>query len=225
MQFFNVKLFDQKFSNFFMRLVLDSIKYRTAHNIVRPDMISMLMEAQKSTEKSNGREWSDHDIVAQCFLFFVAGFETTANMMCFAAHELMENPETQEKLLREIEEVKEKLAGEPLTYEDLKGMKYLEMIMSETMRKWPVVMATDRVCTKPYTLKYDDNVVNLNVDDVIWINIVGMHYDPETFPEPGKFDPERFNDANKGNINPYLYAPFGLGPRNCIGTLISNYLT
>lgn len=52
----------------------------------------------------------------------------------------------------------------------------------------------------------------------IWLPIYGIHRDPNIYPEPEKFNPERFNDDNKANINPYTYLPFGLGPRNCIGS-------
>jgi cytochrome P450 family 6 len=47
--------------------------------------------------------------------------------------------------------------------------------------------------------------------------VYGLHYDPDYFPDPYKFDPERFSDENKKNIKPYTYIPFGSGPRGCIG--------
>lgn len=51
----------------------------------------------------------------------------------------------------------------------------------------------------------------------LWLPIYAIHRDPQYYPNPKKFDPERFSDENKGNINPLAYLPFGVGPRNCIG--------
>jgi len=212
-----MRLFAYDQAQYFKSLVLDAIKYREQHNIIRPDMINMLMEARKSPEKSNNREWNDDEIVAQCFIFFLAGFDTTASAMCFAAHEIMENPDVQEKLIDEIDAVLDKLDGQPITYEILQSMKYLDMVVSETLRKWPSGVGTDRVCSKPYKLKYDDKEIDIKIGDIAWVNIAGLHYDSDIFPNPEKFDPERFNDENKNNITPYNYMPFGVGPRNCIG--------
>ncbi|KAI9576902.1 hypothetical protein GQX74_011325 [Glossina fuscipes] len=102
-----IGLFNKKPTEYFMHLVLDAMKYRKENHIIRPDMINMLMEARgmlKSDNlKSHNREWSDIDIVGQCFLF--AGFETAASLICLIAHEVMENPDVQEKLLQEIQDV------------------------------------------------------------------------------------------------------------------------
>lgn len=49
------------------------------------------------------------------------------------------------------------------------------------------------------------------------VPILGLHRDPEYFPEPEKFNPDRFNEQNIGKLTPYTYIPFGYGPRNCLG--------
>lgn len=78
----------------------------------------------------------------------------------------------------------------------------------------------DRLCVKPYVIEGDDGLkININVGDVVWIPILGRHRDPDFFPNPMKFDPERFSDENKHNILNTTYIPFGLGPRNCIGKI------
>lgn len=57
----------------------------------------------------------------------------------------------------------------------------------------------------------------INVDDIIWIPVAGIHRDEQYYPNSLKFDPERFSDENKNKIQPFTYLPFGSGPRNCIG--------
>ncbi|XP_037811692.1 probable cytochrome P450 9f2 [Lucilia sericata] len=223
MKLLKVQLFDKKQTDYFMHLVLDAMKYRKEHNIIRPDMINMLMEAKGMLKGDNpkpvNREWSDVDIVGQCFLFFFAGFETSASLTCFTAHELMENPECQEKLLQEIQDVEQSLDGKPLTYDALQNMRYLDMVVQECLRKWPGAIAIDRVCNKDITYDLDNGEkLELKKGDAIWIPVVGFHRDPQYFENPTKFDPERFSEENKDQIKPFTYLPFGVGPRNCIGS-------
>jgi cytochrome P450 family 9 len=91
--------------------------------------------------------------------------------------------------------------------------------MSETLRKWPPAVSLDRFCTKPYEMTNSDGTkVQLNVGDGILVPAGALHRHPTYWPDPDKFDPERFSDVNKGNIVPFTYMPFGLGPRNCIGS-------
>ncbi|KAH8318734.1 hypothetical protein KR074_004616 [Drosophila pseudoananassae] len=218
-----IELFDKKSTQYFVRLVLDAIKYRQEHNIIRPDMINMLMEAQgifqtEKTKTTPVREWSDRDIVAQCFVFFFAGFETSAVLMCFAAHELMENEDVQQKLFEEVQQVDQELEGKELTYEAIMGMRYLDQVVQEVLRKWPAAIAVDRECNQDITYDVDGQTVEIKKGDVIWLPTCGFHRDPQYFENPKKFDPERFSDENKENIQPFTYYPFGLGPRNCIGS-------
>lgn len=74
---------------------------------------------------------------------------------------------------------------------------------------------------KPFTIepvhKYE-SAIHLNVGDVLWLPIFAIHRDEKYYPDPDKYDPERFNDDNKSKLNPYNYMPFGVGPRICIGS-------
>lgn len=95
------------------------------------------------------------------------------------------------------------------------------LFFTETLRKWPIGIATDRVCTKPYTIEpanSEEKPVHLSVGDIVWVPICGLLADPKYFTNPEKFDPERFNEENKQDINPYAFLPFGVGPRNCIAS-------
>ncbi|XP_034655059.1 cytochrome P450 9b2-like [Drosophila subobscura] len=213
--FFNLKIFDGQKVEYFVRLVVDAMKYREEHNINRPDMIQLLMESKKEAEDN----WTDDEIVAQCFIFFFAAFENNANLICTTSLELLENPDIQQRLYEEAKEVQESLKGGPLTYDAVQGMKYMDMVISESLRKWALAPVTDRICSKDYTLTDDDGtkLFDFKVGDRVNIPIAGIHWDEEYFPEPRKFDPERFSDERKNDIVPYTYLPFGVGPRNCIG--------
>ena len=76
----------------------------------------------------------------------------------------------------------------------------------------------DRVCQKDYELKYDNKVINVKKGTMIWFATAGFMRDPKYYPNPTKFDPERFSEENKHNINMDAFLPFGVGPRNCIGS-------
>nr|XP_014086784.1 probable cytochrome P450 9f2 [Bactrocera oleae] len=222
MKLLKVDLFDASITNYFRYLVLDALKYRKEHNIRRADMINLLMEARglfpSDSPKSHGRNWTDTEMIAQCFIFFFAGFETISTLICFATQELMENPDVQEKVYQEIAEVNERLEGKQVTYEALQGMKYLDMVISETLRKWPGAVNLDRECTKDFVFEADGKRIEIKKGQTILIPVVGLQHDPQYFPNPEKFDPERFSNENKDKIKPFTYMPFGEGPRNCIGS-------
>lgn len=155
-KYFGIRMFNADILTFYSSLVHDTMSYREKNNIIRPDMIQLLMDAQKgslkhetvheaiddvgfatvtevSSEKLKGgqkRVWDDDDITAQCFLFYAAGFETIATLMCFASHELTENRSVQEKLIAEVDAIKKQLNGKSLTYDVLQKMKYMDMVVS-----------------------------------------------------------------------------------------------
>lgn len=135
-------------------------------------------------------------------------------------YELSLNPNVQQKLYEEIVETNANLDGKRISYETLQKMKYLDQVVSETLRKWPPALM-DRLCVKEYECDYGDGEKFLFEKGIaFWIPVYGIHHDPNYYPDPEKFDPDRFSDENKNNILPGTYLPFGSGPRNCIGKSI-----
>ncbi|CAG9762961.1 unnamed protein product [Ceutorhynchus assimilis] len=238
---FKMSVFDAKATKFLKQVVFDNINVRKEKGIVRPDMINILLETRKGfkeeTEdvvetgfatvketadisKFKQKYLTDQDVASQASVFFVAGFDSIATAMSFSAYELAMNKDVQTRLRNEIIYTQKTTKGK-LTYEALLKMKYLDMVLSEVIRLWPPAPGIDRVCTKPYTIEPitpDEKPLHLKKGDILFLPIVGLMHDPEYFPEPEKFDPERFSDENKNSINPYTYIPFGSGPRNCIGS-------
>lgn len=130
----------------------------------------------------------------------------------------MVNPDIQQKLYEEIVKTREQLGGKRVSYDVLQKMKYMDQVICETLRKWPPAIQLGRLCVRDYL--YDDgNKLKFLFEKgrEFSISIYGIQHDPKYFPDPEKFDPERFSDENKNNIVPGTYIPFGIGPRNCIG--------
>ncbi|XP_032683012.1 cytochrome P450 9e2-like [Odontomachus brunneus] len=213
-----LKLIREKIVNFFQDLVESTIKTRDENNIVRPDMLQLMMETRNKKEGKG--ELTIEDMTSQAFSFFFGGFESTATLMCFAAHEIGVNEDIRKKLQNEIDQVLEDTNGQA-PYEAINGMEYLDAVLNEALRMYPVATLTNRACTedfelsptlpgvKPYTMKKGDD---------LWIPIYALHHDPKYFEDPEKFDPERFLGEQKKHIlNTGAYLPFGLGPRMCIG--------
>lgn len=254
-----LQVFDATVSDFFKRMVMDTIRERQEKGIYRPDMINLLMQLKRGSNVKNAaemekadttidektdvrdgfataddstvgpldpgakeREWTDNDIVAQCFLFFFAGFDTVSSILSFLAYELAINPDVQQQLYEECHAVQRELlaAGSVtghLPYDRLQRMQYLDQVVSEALRMWPPAMFTDRECGKAYA--YDDGELRFDIEAKtnVWIPITALHHDAKYFHDPQTFMPERFNDENKHTIVPGSYLPFGVGPRNCIG--------
>lgn len=174
-------------------------------------------------QKYNFSEWDEDDLVAQCIGFFLGGFSNVRETISFCAHALAVNPDIQQKLYDEIREVEANLGDKQLTYEQLQKMKYLDMFISEVLRRWPQAPGSDREVNKPYTMEdYAGNKVQLNVGDSIFMLSLGLQMDEKYFPNPEKFDPERFADDNKRELGASsIYMPFGIGPRICIASRLA----
>ncbi|XP_014600209.1 PREDICTED: cytochrome P450 9e2-like [Polistes canadensis] len=202
-------------AQFFNDIVRETVKARDEQGIIRPDMIHLLIQA-RDKESSN---LDIQDIVAQAFIFFLAGFDTSSTLMCFMVYELSLHQDIQNRLREEIDEALVRANGE-FNYEDLSKLTYLDMVINETLRKYPPAVFMDRLCAKrtviPPSVPGGKEIV-IEPDTALWIPCYGFHHDPRYFTDPDKFDPERFSEENKHNINPYTFFPFGLGPRKCIG--------
>ncbi|NP_001123893.1 cytochrome P450 CYP9AF1 precursor [Tribolium castaneum] len=165
---------------------------------------------------------TDEQILAQALLFFLTGFETISTSASFLAYELAVNLDVQKKLQREIDKVVQ-ITGDRIPYDALLSMKYLDQVISESLRKWPPKFETDRVCTRDYHIKAQKGEKSLLIRKgmSVVIPIMAIHRDPDYYPNPNRFDPERFSDENRDKVVPGTYLPFGAGPRNCLGARLA----
>ncbi|XP_076233762.1 cytochrome P450 9e2-like [Calliopsis andreniformis] len=212
-----IRLIRKEITDFFEEVVASTIKARDEKGIVRPDMIQLMMESRGKL--GPGKELSILDMTAQAFVFFFGGFESTSTLMCFAAYEVGVNPSIQKKLQEEIDQVLEDCNGE-VTYDAINEMKYLDAVINEALRMYPVIVAVDRTCSKPFELPPalpGGKPVLVKKDEIVWIPIYGIHYDPDHYEEPQKFNPDRFVNDSKKILNSGIFWSFGMGPRMCIG--------
>lgn len=148
-------------------------------------------------------------------------------------YELALNLEIQQTLRNEIKSGIEENDGK-LTYDLLFRFKYLDMVVNETLRKYPPAFILTRVSTKEFKIPETSMIIPAKTD--IHINVFSIHRDPEYYPDPDKFDPLRFTPENVKNRKPFTFIPFGKiifiqnllkfikfccfegdGPRRCIG--------
>lgn len=237
-----IDVIDREHSRYFSALIMNAIRDRNAKGIVRNDMINLLLQARAGLLKhqqekehhvegfatalesdlgkaNSAFNMTDTEMIAQAFVFFLAGFETVSTSLMMATHDLVVHQDVQQKLFEEIQETEAALGGKKLNYETLQKMQYMDMVVSESLRLRPAAVLLDRVCTRDYVLD-DEEGLKFTIDrgTAVWIPIQGLHMDPKYFPNPEKYDPERFSPENRHSINPLTYLPFGLGPRNCIGS-------
>ncbi|GLG95813.1 Cytochrome P450 6k1, partial [Gryllus bimaculatus] len=237
-----IKLPPTHVADFFIRVVKETVDYREKNNIKRNDFMQLLIElrnkaqllddyentelsstdnelpkvskTQNGTSKdSDDIELTDSLLAAQAFVFFAAGYETSATTMGFALHELAMNLDVQDKLQVELDSVLGEHNGE-FSYESIQKMNYLDKVIQETLRKYPPLPNHFRRCTVPYIIP--GTKVRLEKGTRVFIPILGLQMDPAYFPDPHKFDPERFSEENKATRPRFAYLPFGEGPRNCI---------
>ncbi|KAL0110547.1 hypothetical protein PUN28_013859 [Cardiocondyla obscurior] len=213
----NIKIVREKIAKYFRNLIQTTIKTRDDKGIVRPDMLQLMME---NRGKEGKVELSADDMVAQAFIFFFGGFESTSMLMCFATYEIAVNEDVQKKLQSEIDQILEETNGQ-ITYEAINNTEYLDAVINEALRKYPIALITDRCCTKDFELEPTlpgTKPFTIKAGSTVWIPIHALHYDTKYFENPEKFDPSRFlGEQKKRNLNSGTYLPFGLGPRMCIG--------
>lgn len=126
------------------------------------------------------------------------------------------NPEIQDRLHSELEEALEGVEEHSSEYFDIVNGKvpYLEAVIKETLRLAPpVVRLQRRVGVDNYKL----DGVPLPKDMTVEVAAYAIHHNPKYYPEPEKYNPDRFMPENKHLLVPYTYLPFGQGPRNCVG--------
>ncbi|XP_018320090.1 probable cytochrome P450 6a14 [Agrilus planipennis] len=219
-------IFPSNVTKFFKEVVEETVTYREKNNITRKDFLQLLIQLknngkvdddeklQAEIKPAPGTSLTMNEAAAQAFIFFLAGFETTATTMSFALFEMAQNRDIQYQAREEVKKVMNDF-GNVLTYDALMEMHYLDKIVAETLRKHPPAPVYLRKCTKDYQVPETDVIIEEGLS--VLIPALALQRDPDYFPDPDVFDPNRFDDERKSSIKDSTYIPFGDGPRICIG--------
>jgi cytochrome P450 len=184
------------------------INERRATGEDRGDLLSMLLFATDT--EGDGTGMSDLQLRDEAMTIFLAGHETTANALTWTWYLLSQHPEVEARLHEEIDTV---LQGRLPNAEDFPQLRYTEMVLAESMRLYPPAWAIGRRVIEDY--RVGDYVIPARA--IILMSPYVMQRNPRYYPEPEKFDPERWTPAAREARPKFSYFPFGGGPRVCIG--------
>ena len=184
------------------------IKERRADPTDRGDLLSMLMAAQDS--EGDGTSMSDLQLRDELMTLFLAGHETTANLLTWTWYLLSQHPEVESKLHEELNTV---FSGRLPQPEDLPQLTYTEKVVAESMRLYPPAWIIGRRTLQ----EYEVSSYRLPPNTLILLSPFIMHRDERYHSDPQQFEPERWAPEAKAARPRFSYFPFGGGSRQCIG--------
>jgi len=171
------------------------------------DLLSMLLSAR---DQETGAGMSDTQLRDEVMTIFVAGHQTTANVLAWTWYLLSTHSDVNRRLQTELITV---LRGRTPTYQDLPNLTYTRMVIEEAMRLYPPTWITARTPIE------DDEIggYRIQAKSVVLLSPYVTHHHPAFWENPERFDPERFTPERAADRPRYAYFPFGGGPRVCIG--------
>ena len=191
----------------FEALVARFLAERRGGSVERGDLFSMLLAAR---DAETGQGMSERQLRDEILTIFLAGHETTANALSWTWYLLAQNPQAEARLHEELDRV---LGGRTPRFTDLAELKWTRMVIEEAMRLYPPAHTIARAAIG------EDRIGGVRVPPgaSISISMYVTHRNPNLWPAPERFDPERFAPAAVAGRHRFAYLPFGGGPRICIG--------
>ena len=198
---------------YFEKVASDIINKRRQSGITgREDLVHLMLTANEGMTEEGFSKLTDEEIVGQCVIFLFAGYGTSSNTLAFVTYYLATHQDVQNKLRDEIKQAVKSNPDSTL-YDLVQCIEYLDCIISEAQRLNPPLFQLSRECAKDY----DIGGIHIPAGLEVIIPVFFLHHNPEAWPDPEKFDPERFRSPAKDTRHPYQFMPFGTGPRSCIG--------
>lgn len=188
------------------RVVFRVIDEHQQAGIDQGDLLSMLLLARDEDGSAMSRQQLRDEIMT----LFLAGHETVAHALTWTWYLLALHPEVRAKVQQEVDMV---LAGRAATIEDLPRLEYSERVVSESMRVCPPVWAIDRRALCPTDIRG----VRIPTGARVIMSQYVVHHDERFYPDPERFDPERWTPEAQATRPKFAYFPFGGGPRLCVG--------
>jgi len=186
-----------------LEIIADRRRTPDAHH----DLLGMLMDAQ---DEDSGERMDDKQLRDEVMTLLLAGHETTSNLLCWTWLLLTEHPDALTRLRAEVDAV---LGDRPPVWDDLTQLTFTRQVLDESMRLYPPVWLVDRVAIGPDQL--DDTPILPG--GIVMVNIWLTHRRPDVWPEPERFDPDRFAAGADPERHRFAHIPFGAGPHHCIG--------
>jgi cytochrome P450 len=192
-------------------LIFGIIRERRTSGRLGDDLLGMLLEAEDESGAMSDRQVRD-----EALTILLAGHETTANALTFALWNVAKYPAIQRKMRDEVELFCGSSNGEVRSPEaaDFRRLSYIERVFAESMRLYPPAWVVARTAMRPYTMRTGERIprgAHLIASQLV------VHHDPRWWPDPLRFDPDRFLDTAKASRPKFAYFPFGGGARYCIG--------
>ncbi len=188
--------------------IYDVIEQRRRSPERHDDLLDMLLYAE---DEDTGERMSDKQLRDECVTIFAAGHETTAVSMAWTMHLLTQHPDVQTRLREEVTTA----LGDALTPapDAFRSLSYTMQVIQESMRLYPPAWIMSRLAHA------DDHIgpYIIPAGDTALVSPYLLHHDPANWPNPERFDPERFAPGWEKERHSYAYLPFGGGPRLCIG--------
>jgi cytochrome P450 len=188
------------------RIVRSVIEEGRAQQVDRGDVLSMLLAAH---DDDTGEAMTDGQVYDEVVTLLTGGIETTALALSWLFHEVGRHPRVEQRWHEELDEV---LGGRPVTHDDVPRLRYTHQIAREVLRRYPIWLLMRRTNTE-VTL----GGVTFPPGTEMTISPHALHHDPRFFPDPDRFDPDRWDATNTQDPPPGAYVPFGDGGRKCIG--------
>jgi cytochrome P450 len=173
------------------------------------DVLSMLLLAQDDA----GAGMTDQQTYDEVLTLLTAGIETTALALSWIFHEIARHPDVERRLVAELDDV---LDGRPVAVDDVAKLVYTHQVVNEVLRMYPIWFIMRRA-----TADVDLGGARIPEGAEVIVSPHALHFDPNSFRDPERFDPDRWSSERAGDVPKGAFIPFGAGTRQCVGNVFA----